>query len=432
MNSIAFSQSKREEYIARRRDLHRHPEPGWLEYRTAAYAATVLSELGYEIKAGAEALNLNARMGLPSEEEMKAAMDRAIAEGADPKWVEIFGYGKTALVATMKFSDDGPVIAFRNDIDSNDIGESQDADHRPVKDGFASIHPKAMHACGHDAHLTMALGLAEYVATHKDQYKGTIKFIVQPAEEGVRGGYAMKEAGVVDDVDILFGIHIGIDKNLAGCLACSDPGFLATTKLDANFHGYAAHAGARPEEQKNAMLAACTAVLNLQAIARHNAGMTRINVGTLTAGTGRNVTPDCATLKLETRGENTEINTFMENRAKTILNAAAAMHDCTVDIEVAGTAPAVVNSEDLAHDVMAIAEKLNLFKRIDLVYEGGGSEDCAHLMQRVIDNGGKATYMILGSAIKASHHNPRFDIEEEDMLNGIALLGALADNFLKK
>lgn len=432
MKSIDFAKSKQEEYIARRRDLHQHPEPGWLEYRTAAYAATVLSKLGYTIAAGEEVLNLEARMGLPSDDVMKAAMDRAISEGADPGWVSVFGYGKTALVATMKFAEEGPTVAFRADIDSNDVAESTDEDHLPAREGFVSTHEKAMHACGHDAHLTMLLGLAEYIATHKDSFKGTVKLIVQPAEEGVRGARAMMEAGVVDDVDILFGMHIGIDKALTGALACSDPGFLATTKFDVSFTGYAAHAGASPEKANNAMLAACTAVLNLQAIARHSGGITRVNVGVLESGTGRNVTPGYATLKLEVRGETTEINEYVEQRCRTILQAAAQMHDCEVQIVQAGGAPAVINTEALAKDVQTLAEGTDLFDRVDLTYYGGGSEDCAYFMRRVIERGGQATYMILGSNIKAPHHNPHFDIDEADMIKGIAWLGVLADKYLGK
>ena len=96
----------------------------------------------------------------------------------------------------------------------------------------------------------MGLGLAEYLATHKDEFKGTIKLIFQPAEEGVRGAKAMAEAGVVDDVDLMFGMHIGFNEKLSNCFACSDHGFLATTKLDVVFHGYSAHAGAPLKRHK--------------------------------------------------------------------------------------------------------------------------------------------------------------------------------------
>lgn len=432
MDSITFAQSKKEEFIARRRDLHQHPEPAWLEYRTAAMAADFLEKLGYELAVGAEVIAKDARMGLPSEAEMQAWMNQALAEGANPKWVEAIGHGFTGIVATMRFAEAGPVVAFRADMDANDVIESTDEAHLPVKLGFASKHAKAMHACGHDTHVTMALGIAEYIATHKDEFKGTFKLILQPAEEGVRGGRAMAEAGVVDDVDVFFGMHIGIDKNLANKFTCMNPGFLATTKLDAKFTGYSSHAGATPQLGKNALLAACTAALNLQGISRHSEGASRINVGVLEAGTGRNVIPDNALLKIETRGSTTAINDYVRERAYQILNGAAAMHDVQVEITEMGSAPASVNSEDLAREIKEIAEGLGIFSDVLLEYAGGGSEDCAYFLERVIQKGGRATYTVLGSAISAPHHNPKFDIIEEDMINGVAAMSAIVSHYLKK
>ncbi|WP_295238327.1 amidohydrolase [Veillonella sp.] len=428
--SIAFANDNRERFVTLRRDLHQHPEPGWLEYRTAAIAADRLTELGYDLKVGKEVIQPESRMGLPSEATMKAAMDRAIAEGANPKWVEAMGYGFTGLVATLHIDEEGPVVAFRADIDSNDVVEATTDDHLPAKEGFVSQHDKAMHACGHDAHLTMGLGLAEYIMSHKDKLHGTFKLILQPAEEGVRGAKAMRDAGVVDDVDIFFGMHIGINKAIANCLACMNYGFLATTKLDVEFKGYSSHAGASPELGKNALLAACTAALNLQAISRHSKGNSCINVGVLNAGTGRNVIPDRAYLQIETRGETGEINEYICKRAYEVLRGAAVMYDSEVDIKEMGSAPACINSEELAKEVQVLAKDMGLFRDVPLTNTGGGSEDCAYFLERVIANGGKATYMILGSDIKAPHHNPRFDIEEDDMINGIAVAGALVEKYL--
>lgn len=426
-----FVQQRRDALIAMRRDFHMYPEPAWLEYRSAAKVADRLISLGYDVALGADVLDLESRMGLPSDEIMKAAMDRAIKEGANPELVEKMGYGKTAIVATMNFGGEGPVVAFRVDMDSNDVIEAKEDSHVPTKEGFRSCHDKAMHACGHDAHMTMGLGLAEYLATHKDEFKGTIKLIFQPAEEGVRGAKAMVDAGVVDDVDYMFGLHIGFNENYANCFACSNHGFLATTKLDAVFHGYSAHAGSSPDKAKNAMLAGCTAVLNLQAIARHGQGASRMNVGIFESGTGRNVTPDRAVLKLETRGATTEINDYVIGRAETIIKAAAEMHDCTYEITKQGETPSCRMSDELAPEIQSIIEPLGIFRAVPLDYSGGGSEDCAYFLNRVISRGGMGTYMLVGSAIKAPHHNPLFDIDEEDMLNGIIALGTIATHYLK-
>ena len=101
------------------------------------------------------------------------------------------------------------------------------------------------------------------------------------------------------------------------------------------------------------------------------------------------------------------------------------------EITKQGETPAGRISDDLAREVQSIIEPLGIFKEVPFDYSGGGSEDCAYFLNRVIDRGGRATYMVLGSAIKAPHHNPLFDIDEEDMLNGIVALGTIATHYLK-
>lgn len=115
-----------------------------------------------------------------------------------------------------------------------------------------------------------------------------VKIIFQPAEEGVRGAKAMMVKGIVDDVDYLIGMHLGVNLRKTGQSRGQDGGLLATTKLDATFTGVPAHAGAgRFETGRNAILAAATATLNLHAvISRHSQGSSRVNVGVIQGGTG--------------------------------------------------------------------------------------------------------------------------------------------------
>lgn len=115
-------------------------------------------------------------------------------------------------------------------------------------------------------------------------------------------------------------------------------GSLATTKYDVFFHGVSAHAGGSPEKGKNVMPAVATAILNLYGIPRNSAGMSRINVGTVVAGSGRNVIADVAKMEIEVRGETTEINQYMEEYAKNIIEGAAKMHGCTSEMKVMGSA----------------------------------------------------------------------------------------------
>lgn len=214
--------------IAQRRDLHRHPEPGWTEFRTASLVATTLESLGYEVLTGVDAVARDSMMGLPSPEILRAAEERAASEGAEPRWLERMKGGLTGVVGLLRFANPGPVVALRFDMDSNDVDETESPDHLPNREGFSSLHAGAMHACGHDGHTAVGLAVAELLAERKDSLAGTLKLVFQPAEEGVRGAKAMIDRGVVDDVDFMLGAHFGFKMKETGSIATGVTGFLAT------------------------------------------------------------------------------------------------------------------------------------------------------------------------------------------------------------
>ena len=426
---FARIKSLENEMVQMRRDFHKHPESAWTEFRTASKVAERLTELGYEVYAGDDALVAEEMMGVPEPAELEKLQQRAIAEGANPVWVKKMTGGKTGVLAVMKFAKPGKTVAFRVDMDANDVQETHDEDHLPNQQGFASIHTNVMHACGHDMHTTMGLTLAKVISEHKDDFAGTIKIVFQCAEEGVRGAKAMAAKGVVDDADYFFGIHVGSRKKTNSSITCMVGEMLATSKIDAYFQGLSAHAGAAPQDGKNALLAAAQACVSLHTIARHGKGASRINVGVLNAGTGRNVLPDVATIKFETRGVNSEINAYMEKEAYRMVEAAAAMYDVKVTFKAMGSAPSCIP------DVAFGNELYNLFKEtgefVELVHSGalGGSEDCTYFMDRVQARGGKAIYMFVGGNPKAGVHNSKFDIGEDIMLSGVTALTALAKKY---
>ncbi len=421
----------KQETIELRRDFHRYPEAAWTEFRTAAIVAERLQELGYEVLCGAQVIDEASMMGVPSAKELAEHAQRAVEQGAKLQWVEKMKGGKTGVVGIMKFKQPGPVVALRFDMDANDAGESQEGTHRPYSEGFGSVNKGVMHACGHDGHTAIGLTIAKILIELKDELKGTVKLIFQPAEEGVRGAKAMVATGVVDDADYLFGMHIGFNTKVLGQVACSTEGFLATTKLDAIFSGVTAHAGAYPETGKNALLAASAANLNLHAISRHSKGVSRINVGYMQAGTGRNVVPANAVIKLETRGNITEINDFMVQEATRIINAAANMYDVNVEILEMGGAPSCLPDLEMGEKVKAVAEQTGLFQEILPVSNLGASEDCTYFMERVQSRGGRAVYMMVGSGLAAGHHNHCFDFDEEALYNAVVLISGLAKDILK-
>ena len=415
-----------------RRDLHKYAEAGWTEFRTAAFAIKELQKMGYTIKMGEEVLKKSEMMGVPGAEELKKHQERAIAQGADPELVNKMDGGMTAFIAEMKFADGGPALGFRVDMDSNDAIESKDSAHRPVKEGFASVNDGAMHACGHDAHVAIGLAVAEIIAGIKDQLKGSIRLIFQPAEEGLRGARPMVFAGVTKGLDYIVGMHVGFQAAKKGVLVCGTKGFLASTKWDVTINGKGAHAGAAPQDGCNALLAGATAAINLHAISRHGDGVTRINVGKMVAGEGRNVVPPNAFLVMETRGVTSELNDYMVEESGRIIKAACDMYKCTYSIEVTGGSQSGESSQEMIDIVCEAAKDVPYYTDVTRMKDIGGGEDYAHMMSEVQKEGGIGTYMQVGVGIATGHHNNRFDLDEDDLLPATELMSCVVYKVLKK
>ncbi len=414
-----------EKYSALRREFHAHAETGWTEFWTTARVAGILRSLGYEVLVGEQFLNTAAVMGRPSEEVIADHIERALSQGADPAWIKKMG-GYTGAAGVLDTGRPGPVTAFRFDIDAVDVSEARDEKHRPFREGFASKNAGAMHSCGHDAHMAIGLALAEILQTRKDRLTGVIKLIFQPAEEGVRGGKAVAESGILDDVDWFFGAHIGMGVP-SGSISSEAVGFLCTTKFDVSYKGRAAHAGGAPNEGKNALLAACSAALALAGIAPHKDGPTRVNVGFMQAGTGRNVIPAEAVMKVETRGSAEKINDYVYDRAMEVVRGAAGMYGVEMTTARMGAAVDALGDKEAVSLVAAAASVSEAFKTVLPPVELGGSEDVSWMIKKVQKGGGKAAYFVIGSDIAAGHHNEYFDLDETVILPSAELMAALAE-----
>ena len=414
--------------IAYRRDFHQHAELGWTEFRTASLVARRVSELGYDVQIGRQVLVGEERMGLPPVEVLEECWQRAQCQGGDPQSLAALRGGFPAVVACLTHGE-GPTVGLRFEMDALELEESRSPDHRPSQEGFSSVYTGAMHACAHDAHTAIGLGVAEVLAALKDRVRGTVKLIFQPAEEGVRGARAMVSAGVVDDVSALLGLHLYSGWDL-GQLDPGRGGFLATSKFDAHLRGAPAHAGGKPHLGRNALLAAATAVLNLYAIPRHGEGVTRVNVGRLTAGTGRNVIPAEAHLLIETRGATSALNEYMAKAARRVLESAAAMHGCELETRAMGEAGSADSDAALSERVQAVAHEMGVFQPRPPELSGG-SEDFTMMMERVQSRGGLATNIGLGADVQAGgHHTAEFDIDERALRLAVELLSAVTLDIL--
>lgn len=161
------------------------------------------------------------------------------------------------------------------------------------------------------------------------------------------------------------------------------------------------------------MLAASTAVLNLHAISRHSQGTSRINVGKLIAGSGRNVIPSYALMQLETRGETEAVNQFASEEAKRILHAAALMYQVEIELIKMEEAGQAVGDQEWAKQLQFIFSSMSSIHSVQDTLSLGASEDVVYMMKRVQEHGGVATYLVFGSPLAAMHHQGQFDFNEE-------------------
>lgn len=409
-----------EKLVSCRRDFHKYAESGWFEMRTASLIARRLTDMGYEVLAGRDVCQDESRMGLPSDEELEKNCIRAKEQGADTEYLEKVKGGFTGVMGILRCGE-GPTVALRFDIDALGVVEDASPEHRPFREGFSSVNPGMMHACGHDGHAAIGLGVAEILMAEKDGLRGTVKIIFQPAEEGVRGAKSIVDKGHLDGVDYVLACHVtGLetDEDRSSDITAGSGGSLATSKMDAFYFGKSAHAGSNPQDGRNALAAAVTAVQNLLAIPRNSKSDTRVNVGTLHAGSGRNVIPESAKMELEVRGKTSEGNIYMEQWARRILRTAAEMHDCTLEVKKMGEAFLLESDQGLMELIRDVCEKDLKTVRVHprLRREADGSEDFSYMMKRVQDQGGQASMLRILTETAAVGHNRRFDFDDRDAL----------------
>jgi len=418
-------QTGREWLVELRRDLHRHPEPGWREFYTTARIVEELEAMDVDsIHVGPDALAAGAdeddlRMGVPDDEELATWYERAREAGADEAILRDLEGGYTGAVAELHRGN-GPTVALRVDVDGLPIEEMTDDDHLPAREGFRS-ETGAMHACGHDGHATIGLGVLSAVAD--SDFQGTLKVLFQPAEELVGGGKAMAKSGHLDDVDYLLAVHLGLDHPTGEVIAGID-GFLAVEHIEAAFTGEPAHAGGHPEQGRNAVQAMATAVSNLYGIPRHSGGATRVNAGRVEGGTASNVVAADAVVESEVRGETTELKDSMSDSARRVYRGAAETHDCEVDLTTGGAAPSARSDESVVDVVDRMAHDTDGVDSVLHRDELGGSEDATYLMREVQRNGGAAAYVGVGTDHPGGHHTTTFDVDEASLPIGVDLLAA--------
>lgn len=286
-------------------------------------------------------------------EEVEAAIELARAAGVSEALLERMG-GYTGCVGVLDTGRPGPVTTLRFDIDCLAIEETKDENHLPNREGFASTRPGLSHACGHDGHTAVGLGVAQWLADNKETLCGKVKLVFQPAEEGVRGAAAIAASGVLDDVDWFTAGHIGCD--------------------------------AKPGQ-----------------------------VGKIVSGTARNIVAGHAYVVLEVRGESTEINDYMAANVETTVKGLAAAYECTYKLTRMGEAVTYKGDEEAVELVKAAAHDAEGVTLVTDMNAKVGSEDCTMLIRRIQAHGGKCAFFYFGCD-HHGHHRPDFEIQDRTSL----------------
>ena len=366
-----------------RRDFHSHPELGFRERRTSEIIARELTELGLKVQSG-------------------------IAE--------------TGVVAILNGSKPGPVVLIRADMDALPIQEETNAE-------YASTVPGVMHACGHDGHSAILLTVAKILHAHQNELAGTVKFVFQPAEEGLGGAERMIIDGVLKDPvpDVTLALHLWNDKPV-GWIGISQTSSMAGAEIfKIKIRGKGGH-GAAPHLAIDPILASAQIINALQSITSRNIPPLKsavVSVCTINGGEAFNVIPQEVLLAGTIRTFDLEVRDKVLERFEVIVYGMAETMGCKAEIELNRLTPAVINNPKIASRIQKIAKTLYPSADVDTNNDTTmGSEDMAFMMELV-----PGCFFFIGSAnskkeLDASHHHPLFDFDEQALPEAVAIMTA--------
>ena len=262
---------------------------------------------------------------------------------------------RTWVVGVIEGALPGQVVALRADMDALPLEE-------PEGLPFRSEHPGMMHACGHDAHMTMVLGAAKVLMGMRDRLPGTVKLLFQPAEETDGGAEPMVQRGVMENphVDRVYGLHVqpylpvGVIETRAGTLNAS------TDDVELTIHGRSSH-GAYPESGADAIVCAAQVITSLQTLVSRNVSPLAsavLSLGMISGGTAGNIICDRVSLRGTLRTANGEIRAMMKRRIAEVASGVAAAMGCTAEVCITSGYAALVNDEAEAGRVMRVGARL--------------------------------------------------------------------------
>ena len=387
MTILAAAQAHQEDLTAIRRHLHQNPEIGFEEVATTALIQRELTRLGVEMPP------LDLATGV-----------LGLIHGTKP------GNGKT--------------IALRADIDALPIQEQTGAPHASARQGV-------MHACGHDGHTAVLLGVARLLSGMRDQFSGTVKLLFQPAEERLTGATSMIAAGVLANPapEIILGLHGGTETPLGKVGIWSGPFMASADQFTVTITGAGGHA-AYPHRNRDPLLAAAHAVVALQSIVSREIDAVDkvvVSVCQFHAGTAFNITPGEAAITGSVRCHDPNVRASMPERIDRIVGGVAGGLNCFHKLDYIFGIPAVANDPSVMEAFAKSArEVLGAENVIPLARPLMGSEDFAFFLEKIPVGG--VFRLGVGNAPGRVLHNPLFDFPDEALPVGVAAMTAFALN----
>lgn len=393
-----------EQVITWRRDFHQHPELSNREFKTAEKIARHLEKLGMEVSTG---------------------------------------IAKTGVVGVLKGEKEGKVVALRADIDALPVTERNDLPFKSeVITEFLGTETGVMHACGHDTHIAILMGVAEILSQNKDKIKGSVKFIFQPAEEGPPpgeegGASVMIKEGVLKnpDVDAIFGLHINSETPVGTIRYKPEGTMAAVERFVINVQGKQTH-GSAPWSGVDPILISAKIIDGLQTIISRESklvdGAAVITVGKITSGVRFNIIPETAEMIGTIRTLDAGMKELILKRMNEMVPAIAEAYGGSASVEIQNNTAITYNDPELTGQMLPTLKKAAGAEKVELVKATTGGEDFSFFQEKV-----PGFYFFLGgqpedASGSAPHHTPDFYIDESGLLLGVKVMSQLAIDYLNQ
>ncbi len=374
-----------EKIINWRRDFHQYPELGFQEHRTSAKIIEILEGMGVEPKSGV---------------------------------------GKTGLTADMVFGE-GPVIALRADMDALPIQETSDLK-------FSSKNSGVMHACGHDGHMAMLLGAAQLLSKTKSKFRGTVRLIFQPAEEGGGGARYMIKDGCLKDVKEIYGIHIWNYQPLGEIGIKEGPVLAAADEFDIIIEGKGGH-GAAPQGTIDSIVVSSQLINSIQTIISRNTNPLEsavVTIGKIRGGDNHNIIADKVKLTGTVRAYTEKNRAMVKERLNQIIDGISKMSGAKILLKYHDGYPPTINHELPTKKVLHAAQKV-VGDKAGPLYLSMGGEDFSYYLKKI-----PGCFFFVGSApnkdkvFETPHHCSHFTMDENALLVGTSVYMNLLDDIL--